>query len=1158
MQPPPAVRPPSPRSLGKWLLLGLEVMIAGVLILTLYQLQGAIFRNIATQLRSRTDIPVIYAVDTQCRDHDDDLSNTFIKDSTPRQACTNTATVSAIARGAPDVYLFVNGAFFSRVDNRSVNVVFRDIPLRRGFNSIEVFTGPLSPFPFVTHEFPPELVPRDTEFSLSGTGTIHKDPQPPNQVWLRWDGTSLQSSQEPSQTGSANDTSNARFLGVDAAADLAVFQGIPGLEFDPDKLIHGFTHLPGSPERTPRFDTDGFYVYHVEGLQSSATTASLNPHRPHRSLSLEFLDHDRLSVSSSACLDAAHPFVQWARDGELAGPGLILRLFNVMVFSDDLDIRKYPWSSSFPVGVKPGSDCTTLTTSFVLEQGQAYSNGVTLPYPEDSLSIKGADAKLKITGSRPHSQNGDIKMWNGLSRADAPARLPDLFPATWDNAPTPIQTRLDTDTTPFGTWQRLASTLPDALNLSTTAALPILLILAAMRREQYPAQFAESLTGPRAALVGVLAFVSVFALGHLVIAATRLVLAIDPFHFLTTQNVSYGSDSLPVPLAFIAIFCIKPLLEPAPSSDSPTHFPRSRVLAALVSILALAIALTILNVLRFTPAPVDSGFPAKEVSQLDRWFVETINAHPVSLSYPSLAALWLATCLFLLPFSVYWLLRAFVPRAPVAKAALTCSAFVFLLPALGCLSDFFAVRVLPQVTLSLEKGFTPSTAPALLEVPQNTYFAVPLIMFLAVIGLLSAFRAVLSRMVAPNLATRVKARTGFWVIALASAVILATIAPDSEQRVIDPAYKTFDLLWHFESYAPLFALIAVASVMQGYARTLAVEARGAFEPSRPMDLLVEAVFVGYLAIVWSDDSAGIVLVALAGWLSIRYFVLDRDYSVPVVPRSPELASHLVGYIERTRLLQQRRDKIEEKYIAGDLDTEKYDSAIKEIEALRRQAESELGVTEAVAKRALFALGPAATPLANAKLGGIAGLVAAIIVLLFSKLDIFGQFGKGQTTHLLSAMFGGGAHSEFPFGEPPNSPVLLFLHSLIQTVGPLMIAGGLFGYAFHRIRGRDGFTKALIFSAGCAIPFLIGLAMPAAHLAQGVQPLMALAPFALFFIVLGSLVFDGWTLHTLNVGFGKLIDLYGLKTSVGYASVAGLIAGVQPLLVIIDHLFPSGS
>jgi hypothetical protein len=31
---------------------------------------------------------------------------------------------------------------------------------------------------------------------------------------------------------------------------------------------------------------------------------------------------------------------------------------------------------------------------------------------------------------------------------------------------------------------------------------------------------------------------------------------------------------------------------------------------------------------------------------------------------------------------------------------------------------------------------------------------------------------------------------------------------------------------------------------------------------------------------------------------------------------------------------------------------------------------------------------------------------------------------------------------------------------------------------------------------------------------------------------GSLVFDGWTLHTLNVGFTKLIDLYGFKTAMG--------------------------
>ncbi len=93
---------------------------------------------------------------------------------------------------------------------------------------------------------------------------------------------------------------------------------------------------------------------------------------------------------------------------------------------------------------------------------------------------------------------------------------------------------------------------------------------------------------------------------------------------------------------------------------------------------------------------------------------------------------------------------------------------------------------------------------------------------------------------------------------------------------------------------------------------------------------------------------------------------------------------------------------------------------------------------------------------------------------------------------------------------------------------------------------------------CAVPFMIGIAVNPGLVAKATQPLLLLAPFVLFLLILGALVFDGWTLHALDVGFSKLAELYGFKTTLGYASVAGVIASVQPLLFVMDTLFSGKS
>ncbi len=61
------------------------------------------------------------------------------------------------------------------------------------------------------------------------------------------------------------------------------------------------------------------------------------------------------------------------------------------------------------------------------------------------------------------------------------------------------------------------------------------------------------------------------------------------------------------------------------------------------------------------------------------------------------------------------------------------------------------------------------------------------------------------------------------------------------------------------------------------------------------------------------------------------------------------------------------------------------------------------------------------------------------------------------------------------------------------------------------------------------------------------------PLFVVLLAVGALFFDGATLRREGVSIAKLPDMYGLRTSVGYLSFAGALAGIQPLLDLLGWL-----
>jgi hypothetical protein len=76
---------------------------------------------------------------------------------------------------------------------------------------------------------------------------------------------------------------------------------------------------------------------------------------------------------------------------------------------------------------------------------------------------------------------------------------------------------------------------------------------------------------------------------------------------------------------------------------------------------------------------------------------------------------------------------------------------------------------------------------------------------------------------------------------------------------------------------------------------------------------------------------------------------------------------------------------------------------------------------------------------------------------------------------------------------------------------------------------------------------------------GLYRLLGLVPVIVVLLVLGVVVFDGFSLRRQDVSPRALPDIYGVNTSIGYASLVGAIASIQPIFQLAGRLFkkPSG-
>jgi hypothetical protein len=320
-------------------------------------------------------------------------------------------------------------------------------------------------------------------------------------------------------------------------------------------------------------------------------------------------------------------------------------------------------------------------------------------------------------------------------------------------------------------------------------------------------------------------------------------------------------------------------------------------------------------------------------------------------------------------------------------------------------------------------------------------------------------------------------------------------------------------------------------------------------------LICGAAFAGYLS-TWGNNPVSVLLLVIIGWYLFKKAMITAPEPLPERPEGP-IADRLIRFREESDLLQGRRKSAEADYMARKITDTDLGAEIKRLGELGAASRAELGMKPEEAKFWTLNFGPGATPLKNAMIGAAGGVVAAIVMQVLVVLTRAPEKAELPVwLSLAGSMVSGFRHSIVAEGSA--SLVLGLVSAVLNAFAFWVILGFIYGMVFHRLRGTDGFTKALTFSAGMAVPFLVSQVLAGPGEGIGLYRLLGLVPVIIVLLVLGVVVFDGLSLRRQGVSPRALPDIYGVGTTIGYASLVGVIASVQPIFQLASRLFKKPS
>ncbi len=325
--------------------------------------------------------------------------------------------------------------------------------------------------------------------------------------------------------------------------------------------------------------------------------------------------------------------------------------------------------------------------------------------------------------------------------------------------------------------------------------------------------------------------------------------------------------------------------------------------------------------------------------------------------------------------------------------------------------------------------------------------------------------------------------------------------------------------------------------------------------------LLAAIYAGYLS-HWrgAEDALVIGLLAAAGGAGLYWLVFDPARTLLPEPRpgncpaDPAEAAAILGFMDRKGALDARRGGIGRRLAAAEITMEHAAMQFAELDAREEVLARGLPCRPDSFKRALLAAGPAGSPFANGVYGALCGLAIPLLleVLRLYSIDPVLRGSGSWWTAILQQVASQDGLQGVAAAPGAGNPVLELARVLASFVLTWPLLGFVFGMSYAKIRGDDGFSKALLMSLlTCLLIFADFAFAPAADgQSQALRAASMAALATTFLILLGVIGFDLVTVLKLKLAPGTLNKLYGIRTTVSFASLLGLLAAGQGLISLL--------
>jgi len=1110
-----------------------SLLLAATMLLVLVQIHMSILRTALSFAGARLDVPLILAFDDSCNGP---LAVPPAFDTErlvhPAKFCPGPARMIATQPRGQHVLLFVNGVFVEdRVGNGPTSTF--DVLLRPGPNQISVRPkdGFLA-FPYASRGMPADIDGAGA-FGLFTTilGYVRRPPVPAT--------LNVSAIPKPDPT--------VRLIGTIGSgnAALQILQGLPDQEE---------VHI-GQASGTQRavIGPDGF------GLMPGVIAANPAPISAiWRHLTIRRSESGEVTVTMQACLPADNALVAWARLGSMETPEMVARMTGVQI-GTWIGLADPIWKQHRRIKVtepaQPGA-CTQLAGTYAVPQGEIFSHGGTAfpMLPEDSLTIEGFGGLLRVAGRPADTAVEGGSAWHGSAQPENLGEMrlysqaPDAEPASL-SAQGQVQPQAAPNNGLFQAWRSMPEALPSlvrAILLGLAAASPAGLVCWALGRHRPHSPDPGRIDRAQAGVIALLAFMLALAVQPLLLELEHWTIAAFGLRELVDDEARQSRFDIDfyAPIAFLVVIMMVPLLRlyQTPHPQGPRRI--TGVLAALASFVLLGVAILAAYAERMVIWP-------QTIESLDLKWINSLGETVLGLDLtPSQAALlalvlaWLAVALLFTWLPVYWLFRTVMPQGRLMRSSLLASFLVFFVPLFPQAAD--AARVFLAVLWGL---FMPHYG----ENPIGFLLGAigpPSVVVIVVALLLRGYREIGASMLRAGEVPAFYRRSRFAVLFPLAILI---VGPSLSGLGRDPdlaSLSIFSFMTLFQGYGTVLSLFAVCAALQCLDES---RRQQPFEQRFQLDdstlILVQAAFAGYLTL-WLHEPVSVLVLIGSGWLLFGFLLVGAG-DVASEPQAG-LAARILAFRSESDLLSKRLKSLEDKFTKGKVTQDALRNQRAVVAAMAATAQTTLGNDVEAARKILFGAGPGGSPWKNGVLGAASGLAAAGLLQLVLPLDLTLHI-SGKAATWLTLMQAVIVDPSYRLVDQQQSigGVMSVLNELINAVGIWVIAGFLFGYVFHRIRGNDGFMRAIVFCALVGVPFLLGQDLGATLIHPSAAAFSRLFPLFLFLLVLGSIVFDGLTLRRQGVALAKLPEIYGLRTSLGYASFAGALAGLQPALELLD-------